>query len=273
MGRETVLFPVTWEEGEWPVFGLVRGKMTGPLTVAAGHGVPGAGPYVDADDNIDFKPGSSIPRHFLFWRYPNKDSFTVSPAERPRSLRLSPSKSNITGPGTPEGTTDADPAITLITRVQSHTYFSYSVDISFAPTKLGEEAGVTLFLTQYQHIDLGVILLPFSSPHHSASPKPALEPYIRFQTTHLDDLNTPATQNVSVPETVVRALPCSRGEEIKARLQIQAVDDTHYTLSATLLHSGKKFEFERKVETVLVSGGTGRFTGESILRFTCIHSG
>ncbi|KAL3494449.1 glycosyl hydrolase [Aspergillus germanicus] len=261
MGREAVLFPVTWEEGEWPVFGPVRGKMTGPLPVAAGHGVPGAGPYVDADDDINFKPGSSIPRHFLFWRYPNEDSFTVSPTERPHSLRLSPSKSNITGPGTSEGTTDADPAITLITRVQSHTYFSYSVDISFAPTKLGEEAGVTIFLTQYQHIDLGVVLLPFSSTHHSSSSKPALEPHIRFQTTHLDDLNTAATQNVSVPETVVRALPCSRGEEIKARLQIHAVDDTHYTLSATLLHSGKKFEFERKVETVLVSGGTGRFTG------------
>ncbi|KAJ0425936.1 glycosyl hydrolase [Aspergillus carlsbadensis] len=267
MGRETVLFPVTWEEGEWPVFGTVRGKMTGPLPVGAGHSVPGDGPYVDADDEIDFKPGSPIPRHFLFWRFPNEDSFAVSPTERPHSLRLSPSKSNITGSGNPEGATDADPSITLVTRVQSHTYFTYSVDVSFAPTRQGEEAGVTIFLTQYQHIDLGVVLLPSSSSSSSSNPssqqQARLEPHICFQATLLDDLNTPATQNVTVPETVVRALPCSRGEEIKARLQIQAVDDTHYTLSATLLgsHSGAKFEFKQRVETVLVSGGTGRFTG------------
>ncbi|KAK6077294.1 arabinofuranosidase [Seiridium cupressi] len=31
MGREMVLFPVTWEEGEWPVVDEVRGRMTGPL--------------------------------------------------------------------------------------------------------------------------------------------------------------------------------------------------------------------------------------------------
>jgi beta-xylosidase len=29
IGREAVLFPVTWEEGEWPVMEPVRGEMTG----------------------------------------------------------------------------------------------------------------------------------------------------------------------------------------------------------------------------------------------------
>ncbi|KAL2813672.1 glycosyl hydrolase [Aspergillus granulosus] len=268
MGRETVLFPVTWEEGEWPVLGAVRGRMTGPLPVPAE--VPGDGPYVDADDEIYFEPGSRIPRHFLFWRFPKDKSFTVSPAERPYSLRLLPSKSNITGSGAAEGP-GSDPAITLITRLQSHTYFTYSVDISFAPTKQGEEAGITLFLTQYQHIDLGMVLLPpSSSSHHQPA---ALKPHLRFQSTHLDDLNTPATQNVTVPEPVVKALPCSHGEEIKARLQIQAVDDTHYILSAKLLDPPSKFEYTQTVEAVLVSGGTGRFTGALLGAYATSNGG
>ncbi|KAL2835701.1 glycosyl hydrolase [Aspergillus pseudoustus] len=274
MGRETVLFPVTWEDGEWPVLGAVRGTMTGPLPVPECETPPGDGPYVDADDDIDFEPGSGIPRTFLFWRFPNEESFAVSPAERPYSLRLLPLKSNITGSGAAEGS-DADPAITLVTRIQSHTYFTYSVDISFAPTKEGEEAGITLFLTQYQHIDLGIVLLPSSSSAPSSHEPKALKPHLRFQTTLLDDLNTPATQNVTVPDTVAKALPSSRGSEIKARLKIQAIDDTHYTLSATLLDSspGSKFEFTHEVEAVLVSGGTGRFTGALLGTYATSNGG
>ncbi|KAL3467636.1 glycosyl hydrolase [Aspergillus heterothallicus] len=268
MGRETVLFPVTWEEGQWPVLGAVRGKMAGPLPllVAGSEALPGDGPYVDANDHIDFKPGSTIPRHFLSWRFPKKEAFAVSPVERPYSLRLLPSRSNITGSGVTEEEV-SDPAITLITRIQSHTYFTYSVDISFAPTKLGEEAGITIFLTQYQHIDMGIVLIPSHGQR-------ALKPHLRFQTTLLDDLNTQATQNVTVPKTVVKALPHQHGEEVKARLQIQAVDDTHYTLSATLLHhSGAKFEFKQRVEAVLVSGGTGRFTGTLLGAYATSNGG
>jgi beta-xylosidase len=34
MGRETVMTPVTWKEGEWPYMDPIRGKMTGwPMAV------------------------------------------------------------------------------------------------------------------------------------------------------------------------------------------------------------------------------------------------
>ncbi|KAL4900306.1 hypothetical protein BDW74DRAFT_182855 [Aspergillus multicolor] len=248
MGRETVLFPVTWEDGEWPILEPVRGRMTGWELPQPSSGIPGDGPHVDAPDRIDFAPGTSIPRHFLFWRFPKPGAFTVSPPERPFSLRLLPSRHNITGLGS-AGEGVEQTAITLITRRQSHTYFTYSVDVSFAPTKEGEEVGVTVFLTQYQHIDLGLVLQRVSGK---------LIPHLRFQTTLLDDLNTPATQNVTVPETVIKALPPLKDSPV--RLQIQAVNDTHYTLSAAL-PGLDKLDYSQQAETVLVSGGTGRFTG------------
>ncbi|KAL4737979.1 glycosyl hydrolase [Aspergillus similis] len=248
MGRETVLFPVTWKEGEWPVLEPVRGRMAGWELPRPSSQIPGDGPYVDAPDRIDFAPGSSIPRHFLFWRFPKSDSFTVSPPERPHSLRLLPSRLNITGVGATGGRIEQMP-ITLITRRQSHTYFTYSVEVSFAPTEEGEEVGVTVFLTQYQHIDLGIVLLPVSGK---------MVPHLRCQTTLLNDLNTPATQNVTVPETLIRALPLSK--DIRVRLQVQAANDTHYILSAAL-PGRDDFGFSYPVEAVLVSGGTGRFTG------------
>ncbi|KAL2824873.1 glycosyl hydrolase [Aspergillus cavernicola] len=303
MGRETVLFPVSWGVDEWPVFEPVRGSMSGwelprPGPRARTHNgdmIPGDGAYVDADDDdINFAPGSSIPSHFLFWRFPRDGAFTVSPSERPFSLRLVPSKYNITGSvlGNAESEsesesdleteteTEKDPSITLLTRRQSHTYFSYSVDIAFAPREEGEEVGVSIFLTQFQHVDLGAVLLPSSdeSSESSESSKKRKErklvPHIRFRTTLLDDLNTAVTQNVTVPETVVKplSLPSSsssskaRRNEIQARLTIQAINDMHYTLSVTLPdpRSSCGFDnliFEKTVEAALVSGGTGRFTG------------
>ncbi|GAM33834.1 hypothetical protein TCE0_013r01023 [Talaromyces pinophilus] len=263
MGRETVLFAVTWGEGEWPVLEPVQGQMTGwklPQR-SKGKGIPGNGAYVDAPDHITFGPGTSIPRHFLYWR-PPKGSFTVSPPESPCSLRLLPSSQNLTGTGVP-GVDVNETAITLITRRQTHTYFTFSVDITYAPIEEGEEAGVTIFLTQDQHIDLGIVLLLSEGK---------LAPHVRFQTTLLNDLNTPATQNVTVPDTIVKILPSSSSKEIRARLQIQAKDDTHYILSATLPQF-KQFEFSQNAEAVLVSGGTGRFTGTLLGAYATSNGG
>jgi beta-xylosidase len=258
MGRETVLFAVTWEKGEWPILEPVQGRMTGWKLPQPSkfEGIPGNGAYVDAPDHVTIAPGTSIPRHFLYWRPPKEGSFIVSPPEYPYSLRLLPSSRNITGTGVP-GVDVNETAITLITRRQSHTYFTFSVDISFVPTEEGEEAGVTIFLTQDQHIDLGIVLL-------SSSGK--LVPHVRFQTTLLNDLNTPATQNVTVPETIVKPLPSASSKETRARLQIQAKNDTHYLLSATVPEFDQ-FDFSQTAEAVLISGGTGRFTGNDIFLY------
>ena len=43
MGRETVLYPVTWEQGEWPVLQPVRGEMDGWHLPAMNLDIPGEG--------------------------------------------------------------------------------------------------------------------------------------------------------------------------------------------------------------------------------------
>lgn len=89
MGREAVLFPVTWEEG-WPILQPVRGQMSGWELPPKTRDVKGTGPFVEDPDILDFAPGSSTPRNFLFWRVPRSTDYTVSPREKPNSLRLTP---------------------------------------------------------------------------------------------------------------------------------------------------------------------------------------
>ncbi|CBF88272.1 uncharacterized protein ANIA_01043 [Aspergillus nidulans FGSC A4] len=66
-----------------------------------------------------------------------RDSFAVSPPERPYSLRLLPSSLNITGLSAAGERIEKTP-ITLIMRRQSHTYFTYSVEVSFVLAEEGE---------------------------------------------------------------------------------------------------------------------------------------
>ncbi|KAL5342368.1 glycosyl hydrolase [Aspergillus crustosus] len=224
MGRETVLFPVTWKKGEWPILEPVRGRMTGwELPKPFNKKIPGNGHYVDELTDLTLLLVLQSLNTFSSGDFPRGCLYCVA-------TRAS---------------------FQLASTAFSQQYNWTCVDVSFAPKEEGEEVGVTVFLAQYQHIDLGIVLL---------SSYGKLVPHVRYQTTLLDDLNTPATRNVTVPEPVVKALPLPSGKEIRARLQIQAVDDTHYTLSAAL-HGFDDFDFEQHVETVLVSGGTGRFTG------------
>lgn len=43
MGRETVLSPVTWREGEWPTASPIRGEMTGWSMPPATRNIRGVG--------------------------------------------------------------------------------------------------------------------------------------------------------------------------------------------------------------------------------------
>lgn len=72
MGRETVLYPVSWPAGEWPSLAHeVSGLMDGPL--------PGQGAFHDAPDVVDFEPDSALPEHFLHVRFPGDGAYVVSP--------------------------------------------------------------------------------------------------------------------------------------------------------------------------------------------------
>ncbi|RDW59426.1 hypothetical protein BP6252_12513 [Coleophoma cylindrospora] len=252
MGRETVLFPVTWNEGEWPVLQPVRGQMSGWSLPPQTRAISGSGPFVEDPDIIDFSPGSTIPPHFLYWRFPPKDAFAVSTDGHPNTLRLRPSKSNLTS-SAPLTTT---PELSLIMRVQTDTLFSFSIDVvEFKPKLQEEEVGVTAFLTQTQHLDLGIVLLPTSDLDPDGQAKLAL--HLRFRVTNVPDLT--GNFNGTVP-TVIKALP-EKWLNAPIRLHVDAFNETHYALSAASSNEPWELKPMGVAPATILSGGDGRFTG------------
>ncbi|ROV91254.1 hypothetical protein VPNG_09685 [Cytospora leucostoma] len=241
MGRETVLTPATWDEGEFPVLSKVSGLESGWPLPPANKDVGGAGPWISVGDDVDFTPGSTLPAHFTYWRYPNQDSYTISPEGHPDTLRLKPSRLNLTA----LNGAYAGPELggqTFVGRRQQDTLFSYSVNLDYSPSVLGEEAGVTVFLTQDHHLDLGVVLLPANeSTVHSPGiglerrgAAAALTPHIRFR----------GISSEAVPDPIVAPLP-SGWLSSSLKLEIKAVNTTHYSFSVGPAND------EPQIETVL----------------------
>ncbi|KAF2136174.1 glycoside hydrolase family 43 protein [Aplosporella prunicola CBS 121167] len=238
MGRESVLYPVTWDEGQWPVLSPVRGSMEGWTFPPSDTAIPGNGPFISSPDAVDFDPGSDLPLHFLHWRFPQADAYAVSPPGHPNSLRLKPSTLNLTG-------YDADTAPggqTLIARRQEDTYLTFSVDLEFSPEQKDDEAGVTVFLTQNQHIDLGLVLLPTNG---------SLTPHLRLR----------SQSSNSVPGPVTLSLPASWQQQ-SIRMEIKATNDTHYAFSAGPTTNTSEKQTVGYVPASAVSGGfTGALVG------------
>lgn len=241
MGRETILVPVKWEKGKWPVVDRARGQLSGPLPVANST-VKGNGPLNNAADVLDFPPNSTIPRQLLFWRPPKTSLFTVSPPERPNSLKIAPSRVNLTAD---DAFKPAEDGLGFIARKQTSTVFNYSVDVSFNPTTADEEAGITVFLTQFQHIDLGIINLATNG---------TLAPKLRFQ------VEASGKPNATVPETKTVPIPSSWNNQT-IRLSVQATKDAVYVLSAGPVSSGSAPLVVGSASAAIVSGGSGPFTG------------
>ncbi|PLB55779.1 xylosidase : arabinofuranosidase [Aspergillus steynii IBT 23096] len=251
MGRETVLVPATWDEGEWPVLQPVRGRMRGPLPRADRGGLEGKGRgvFAGSPDRVDFRPGESLPAHFLYWRFPKDGMFSVSPRGHPNTLRVNPSFHNLTG----GEDWKASDGISLVMRRQTDTLFTYGVDVEFAPKVDDEEAGVTLFLTQDQHVDLGIVLLRTEG-------KTSLS--FRFRATGKGNFKgTLETEVVPVPR---------EWKHESIRLEIQAVSDTKYTFSAA---AGEKRKVIGSVDSLVVSGDTGRFTGTLVGAYATSNGG
>jgi len=239
MGRETVLFPVSWDANGWPVFSQVRGVMSGPLP-PRNREAPGIGPMLDDSDYEDFKPNSTIPKHFAYWRLPVPEDYTVSPPSRPNTLRLTPSVHNLTS-NTKDG---PDLSRTFISRRQTDTLFTYSVDISLENINQTSqaEAGVFLFVTQEQHVSLSL---------HSQDGTSSL----RFR---LESKNS----NTSSPYSVQPL--SSHWTKFPIRFEIRAINITHFTFSAGVVDN----PYSVPLQTIAtapgsaISGGyTGAFVG------------
>jgi hypothetical protein len=151
-------------------------------------------------------------------------------------------------------------------RVQTDTLFSFSVDVvSFEPRLKEEEVGVTAFLTQTQHLDLGIVLLPTSESSSKGSAK--LAPHLRFRVTNVPRLTDDF--NGTVP-TVIKALP-ENWLNAPIRLYVTAINETHYALSAASSIAPWKSELMGIAPATILSGGDGRFTGKS--RLLCSING
>jgi len=153
MGRETVLFPVTWNTGEWPILQPVRGKMSGWPLPAQRRDLPGDGPFNSDPDVYDFPVGEPIPRNLVYWRVPRDGAFTITE----KGLQVVLNRNDVSG--SPGGTQAGARAISFVGRRQTHSVFAFSVDLSFSPAAPNQEAGIVAFLTQSANIQLGVVLI------------------------------------------------------------------------------------------------------------------
>ncbi|KAI0425648.1 hypothetical protein F5Y09DRAFT_334795 [Xylaria sp. FL1042] len=149
MRKETVLSG-TWEQGGWPELESVTGLMDGPIPGKDGN-PPGTGPFVDDGDLLDFALGSELPKHFLTWRPQPKSLFIVSPSGHPNTLRIAFSRANLTG----------------------DSFFVAGDKVMHTFANKNKKAGVSVFLTQLHHIDLGIVLLPSNDGK--------VLPYFRFR--------------------------------------------------------------------------------------------
>ncbi|KAK3324847.1 glycosyl hydrolase [Apodospora peruviana] len=247
MGREAALFPVTWKEGEWPVLQPVQGRMSGwSLPPPSREGIPGDGPFISDPDVYDFEKGTAIPRNLMYWRVPRNGTFSVTA----KGLQVVPSRNNLTG--TPQSTSSIDLSgqrgLAFIGRRQTDTLFTFSVVLSFSPQATGQEAGVTVFLTQVNHIDLGVVRL-----------SSGLALRLRAEGTGA----APTSKSVPVPSSWD-----------KIRLQIQASNSTHYDLSAMPARNPNASIPLGTISAGLVSGGNGSFVGSLLgVYATCNGAG
>lgn len=221
----------------------------------------------DREDDITFHPNTTLPPHFQLWRYPNPSHFTISPEDRPNTLRITPSSLNLTGLN---GNYAGPEGQALVGRKQQDTLFTFSVSLDFEPVAEGEEAGVSAFLTQNHHLDLGVVALPAGS-ETASFPGAASEgdedgtddgeeeetrggdlvPYFRFRAESYTPVPEPLV--VPVPEAWV-------GETL--RLEIAAKNYTHYAFSAGPAARRSEARTLMEASNEALSWG---FTGESAL--------
>jgi hypothetical protein len=256
MGRETVLYPVTWKDGEWPVLQTVEGEMSGwPSMPPINRDVPGNGPFNSDPDVYDFAANSTIPKNLIHWRVPREDVFKVTDA----GLQIVPSRANLTG--VPFGPVElsGQRGLSFIGRRQTDTLFTYTVDLVSKAQCADAEAGVTIFLTQVNHIDLGVVYADSNATKGG-------QLSLRFR---VESQNVP----VPVPETTIIPVPSSWNAST-IRLQISTPDNSTYELSAMPANNPAAAIKVGTASAQLVSGGNGTFVGSLVGAYaTCNGAG
>jgi beta-xylosidase len=235
MGRETVLAPVSWPNGGWPVWTNISGTMNGWQLPPRQLIREGEGPLITAPDEIDFAPGTSLPPQLVHWRLPIARNYIVSPRGHRNSLQLTSSVLNLTGY---DGNYAGPAGQTFISRRQVDTFFTFSVTLDYSDlSALEDEAGVSVFLVQNHHFDLGVVMLPL---HASSEGSSTVDPTSTASTSYATGANTFTLaphfrfRGISYqpvpPEIVIPVNDTWLDQPLT--LEIKAFNYTHYSLSA-----------------------------------------
>ncbi|KAF4825385.1 Non-reducing end alpha-L-arabinofuranosidase BoGH43A [Colletotrichum tropicale] len=215
MGRETVLFPVSWpdEAGGWPsLLEPVRGQMGTSLPGKSGNasGIPGTG---DEPDVVDFNVSSDLPTHWLHIRYPEDAAYVISPPGHLNHLQLGLSERNLSSVVMRNSTMPN--TITFLGRRQTDTLFSFSVDLEFQPKRQAEEAGVSVYLDEKRHIDFAIF----------ADDQVVDGKRLRLRSFSNDE-------NLTLPQDVIVPLPGDQEADTAVRLEVRAENTTHYMFLA-----------------------------------------
>ncbi|KAJ2991242.1 hypothetical protein NUW58_g345 [Xylaria curta] len=259
MGREAALFPVTWEEDEWPVMQPIRGVMSGwelPSNTSS------VGLLNTDPENYHFGADIEVPLHFVYPRVPPK---TV--AMTANGMQVVPTRSNLTGARDEDVELTGQHGIGFIGRPQTHTSFEFRVDLLFTPQAVQEEAGVSIFLTQYDHIDLSVTLLDdFTNTSHTKYHRSRRDegPRMYFNFHIQSSANDTVSQLTPVPaDWVTHAI----------RLEIIASNTTYTLYASSVLETHRGIQVGQ-AQARIVSGASGSFVGSVIGGFaTCNGAG
>ncbi|KAG9231933.1 beta-xylosidase [Amylocarpus encephaloides] len=236
MGRETVMTPVTWAEGRWPVFEKVTGKMNG-WHLDSGPAVQGGeGSLVDSNFESTFSPGYVLGPGFAHWRFPVVGNYAVSPKGHENSLQLKSSLANLTGH---DGRSAEPKGQTFISRRQTHSLFEFSATLNVSELqKEDQEVGVSVFLDQLHHYDLGIVL---STQPATATKRARLVPQFRVRgITTVPAFISPTIAQIPMPETWT-------GKSLS--FGINAKNITHYEMQVAPVG--------RKKDRIVVGYGNG----------------
>lgn len=213
-GRETVLLPVAWKPGQWPVPTQVEGIMSGWELPSddLGKNMTITGQDVAGTDAIDFTEMHLKPSHLVHWRYPNESKYNFSPDDPSCGLQLAPSFGNLSSviSNTNGG------GLSLLARRQSHSLFTSSIDMTFSLDQEGDEAGVTVFVSEKTHIELGVVQMVQTGTNITGH----ATPHLRFQ----------GASNGTLTESSSLVLP-QEWRNLALRMEIKAFNATHYAFS------------------------------------------
>ncbi|KAM0338064.1 hypothetical protein ACHAPU_011456 [Fusarium lateritium] len=129
--------------------------------------------------------------------------------------------------------------------------FTYSVDLSFHLKVVDEEAGITVFLTQTQHIDISIINMKSKNGKE-------VKRKLRFKA------GTLGKPDVKGPKTKIKSIP---------KLIVTATRDGTYEFSVSSSASPYNIKKLGSASAEIVSGGSGPFTGTVVGVFATKNGG